>query len=80
MKAVEIKNIWEKYRIKFIEGKNINWEDIWALKGISLSVEKGETLGIVGENGAGKSTLLRIIAGMLDPDRGEVATEAEYRL
>jgi len=75
MKRVEVKNVWEKYRIKFIEGKNIIWEDIWALKGISFEVEEGETVGIVGENGAGKSTLLRIIAGMLEPDKGEVMTK-----
>ena len=42
------------------------------LKGLSLSLHKGEILGIRGENGAGKSTLLKAIAGILPYDKGEV--------
>jgi ABC-type multidrug transport system ATPase subunit len=42
------------------------------LDGISLSVEGGEAVAIVGENGAGKSTLMRICAGLIHPDLGEV--------
>lgn len=43
-----------------------------ALNSISLEIEEGESLGIVGESGCGKSTLLRIIAGLDKPDSGEV--------
>ncbi len=43
-----------------------------ALKDIDFSVNKGESLALVGENGAGKSTLLKIIAGVLQPSRGSV--------
>ncbi len=42
------------------------------LAGIDLEVRDGEMVGIVGPNGSGKSTLLRILAGLLDPRRGEV--------
>ncbi len=42
------------------------------LRGITLSVEPGEHLGLVGVNGGGKSTLLRIIAGEIDPDHGRL--------
>ena len=42
------------------------------LKGVSLSVERGESVGIVGENGSGKTTLLSIIAGVLHPTSGRV--------
>ncbi|APU32465.1 ABC transporter [Ectopseudomonas alcaliphila JAB1] len=42
------------------------------LKGISLDVRAGETLGILGANGAGKSTLLKIMSGALRPDGGKV--------
>jgi lipopolysaccharide transport system ATP-binding protein len=48
--------------------------DFWALRDISLNVEKGETLGIVGPNGCGKSTLLQIICGILQPTNGRVVT------
>jgi ABC-type glutathione transport system ATPase component len=48
------------------------YHDFWALREIHFSVEKGETLGIVGRNGCGKSTLLHIICGILQPTTGRV--------
>src|SRR5436309_4543273 len=48
--------------------------DFWALKDISFSVEKGETLSLVGPNGCGKSTLLQIVSGILQPTAGRVVT------
>jgi ABC-type polysaccharide/polyol phosphate transport system ATPase subunit len=44
--------------------------DFWALRDVSLDIEKGTTFGIVGENGSGKSTLLQLIAGILQPTTG----------
>ena len=49
--------------------------DFWALNDISLRVDRGETLGVVGVNGSGKSTLLQIIAGIVRPTRGRVAVQ-----
>jgi ABC-type polysaccharide/polyol phosphate transport system ATPase subunit len=48
--------------------------DFWALKDIGFTVEKGETLGLVGPNGCGKSTLLQIVSGILQPTSGRVVT------
>ena len=42
------------------------------LQGISLAVERGDFLGLLGPNGSGKTTLLKVLAGMLRPDGGEV--------
>jgi len=45
---------------------------VTALNGVSMRVERGETLGILGDNGAGKSTLIKILTGFHQPDSGQV--------
>ena len=49
--------------------------DLWALRDVSLAVERGQALGIVGRNGAGKTTSLRLMAGITRPTHGRVRTQ-----
>ena len=58
--------------IRAVKGQRSQYEDFWVLSDLSLSVQRGETIGFCGANGAGKSTLLRIVAGILPPTRGRV--------
>ncbi|MBB3171372.1 ABC-F family ATP-binding cassette domain-containing protein [Parvibacter caecicola] len=48
--------------------------------GISLGVDEGDRIGIVGRNGDGKSTLLRLLAGLVQPDEGRVLTTRDTRV
>lgn len=54
-----------------LRGK-LHYEEFTALDHVSFSVQKGETLGLIGRNGAGKSTMLKVISGILKPTEGSV--------
>jgi ABC-2 type transport system ATP-binding protein len=61
----------KEYAIHWMRGA-LSYEKLWALRDISLTVRRGETLGIVGRNGAGKSTLLKVISRVLKPTQGTI--------
>ena len=50
----------------------LKWVRSFPLREISFDLRRGETVGVIGRNGAGKSTLLRLIAGIIEPDKGQV--------
>ena len=62
-----------------IELKNItkSFGTVYALGGVSLHVDPGEVVGLLGDNGAGKSTLIKILAGVIKPTSGEIIINGE---
>jgi ABC-type polysaccharide/polyol phosphate transport system ATPase subunit len=85
--VIELDHIWKGYPLqrerpgfkecfvnfhRFIERKRERGNHFYALKGVTLRIQKGECVGIVGRNGAGKSTLLSIILGTTLPTKGSV--------
>ena len=57
--------------------RTLHGRKIEALKGVSLKINPGEIVTLIGANGAGKSTLLKSIAGLLSPDSGEIWFEGQ---
>ncbi|MDQ3508704.1 MAG: ABC transporter ATP-binding protein [Actinomycetota bacterium] len=87
MAAIRLENVSKSYRIYPSQidrlkevasfGRIQRGHDFWALRDISLEVERGTTLGILGRNGAGKSTLLQVISGFLPPTTGSVEAKGQ---
>ncbi|MFN4102682.1 MAG: ABC transporter ATP-binding protein, partial [Pararhodobacter sp.] len=50
---------------------------IMAIRGVSLEVQKGQVVAVLGANGAGKTTLLKTISGIMDPEKGKILFEGE---
>ena len=88
MLAVVAENLSKRYRINVGESANtlggrmrrflsrdtsVSFEDIWALRDVSFTVEEGEVFGVIGRNGSGKSTLLKVLTGIVRPTSGRAA-------
>ncbi len=58
-----------------LQDVEVAYGDLPALRGVSLAVEEGETLSVVGANGAGKTTMLRAISGLLRPRAGRIVLD-----
>ena len=81
--AIELLDVWKSFprhtdrlllsaHVKNLFAWRGRTEPFQALKGLSIRMEPGESLALVGTNGAGKSTLLSLVAGLVPPDRGTV--------
>jgi ABC-type polysaccharide/polyol phosphate transport system ATPase subunit len=57
----------------FVQRGRTEPQDVWALRGVTATIERGEAVGLIGRNGSGKTTLLRIVAGIIKPTSGSVA-------
>ena len=71
--ATEKTDTIKEYFVKLIKGE-LYFNEFFALKNVSFSVQKGEAVALIGKNGSGKSTMLKIIAGVLKPTKGTVET------
>ena len=70
--VIKIENLSKIYKRKTIRnGQNLT-EDFWALRDLSLSVNQGDVLGVIGKNGAGKSTLLKVLSKITSPTHGKI--------
>ncbi|MDR3429438.1 ABC transporter ATP-binding protein [Silvimonas sp.] len=73
--------IYEKPRDRLLQmlarGRKKLYREFWALSGVSFSVKRGETVGIIGRNGSGKSTLLQMICGTLNPTLGGITVNGK---
>ena len=59
----------KEYTVKLLKGK-LMFNEFYALKNVSFTVDRGEAVALIGRNGSGKSTMLKVIAGVMYPSQG----------
>jgi lipopolysaccharide transport system ATP-binding protein len=69
--AIQVKNLTKKYRVNNAT-ENSESGTYSALRSVSLEIQKGEIIGVIGKNGSGKSTLVSILSNVVKPSSGEV--------
>ncbi len=75
--AISVTNVSKTFSFRqwSITHSESELREIKSIDNISLDVEKGKMVGIIGKNGSGKTTLLRLVAGVLKPDQGNITTK-----
>lgn len=82
MDAISINNVTKSFKVflersstlkdRIVSRRKNKYQNFYALDNVTLSIEKGETVGFIGRNGSGKSTLLKLLTGILYPDTGGI--------
>jgi ABC-type polysaccharide/polyol phosphate transport system ATPase subunit len=82
---ISVEGVSRRFRVHAREARTlkdlfVQWgrtepTDVWALRDVSISIDRGEAVGLIGRNGSGKTTLLRLVAGIIKPTAGHVETE-----
>ncbi|MDA8026654.1 MAG: ABC transporter ATP-binding protein [Actinomycetota bacterium] len=80
--AIEVEDVTKVFRLysekfsslkeRVIHGGKNPFQEFYALKNVSLEIQEGTSVGLLGHNGSGKSTLLKTIAGIIQPNSGEI--------
>ena len=74
---LEVKSVYKQFEKKISKKETLKF---YADNNISFTASEGEVIGIIGPNGAGKTTLLRMIAGIMEPTKGEIIIdETNYK-
>lgn len=83
--VIEVENLYKNFKVYSDKGRTLKerllfknrraFENREVLKGVSFTIKKGETVGLIGHNGCGKSTLLKLLTRILYPDQGSVKVE-----
>jgi len=85
MNAIEVEAVSKRFRLTTERhsslkervvrvGRRRRGDELWALQDVSLEVQLGQTVGLLGHNGSGKSTLLKCVGGILQPTTGVIRT------
>lgn len=88
--AVSVRNLSKMYRVHRsghsrlldffglrVGGSRRYFKEHWALRDVTLDIERGSTVGVIGRNGAGKSTLLKLLAGVSEPTLGTITMNGQ---
>ncbi len=74
--AKEKADTFKEYMLKLVKNQLI-FDEFWALRDVSFSLDEGDSLALIGRNGCGKSTMLKAIAGVMTPTRGSIIVRGQ---
>jgi len=87
--VISVDHVWKHFRrpherattlkqalLAHVRGRS-GYDEFWAVRDVSFTLDKGQTVALVGANGSGKSTLLSLIAKVLRPTRGTLSVEGQ---